>query len=1197
MNDQPAHQPSQPSELLKDGIDRICEDFKEALSTAAKKLVHSSSGSDLPSQQPIVNPESLPLIEEFLEYASQAQRSVLFCRLLVIELDLWRSLGHAPSIDAYLKRFPKQHESVQKAFQTSHISNERAIVVSTVDYHQSTVASDSAGQVKPAPLGDLGDYELLEEIARGGMGVVYKARQKKANRIVALKMILSGRLADENAVKRFYTEVESAANLDHPNIVPIFDVGGQDGQHFYSMGFIDGCSLKHRIDDGPLRCDESAQLVAAIADAIDYAHRQGIIHRDLKPHNVLIDKSGAPRVTDFGLAKQIESNSDLTGTGQILGTPCYMSPEQAAGDSGAISPLSDVYSLGAILYELLTGRPPFIAATVMETLSQVLEREALPPRSLNPSIDRDIQTICLKCLEKEPSARYESAAALAADLTRYLDGEPILARPASLLEKTWRRAKKRPLVTGLVVALLLVSLAGGVTAWLLSRRTRDLSQEVETTQQEKSLVEKQKSRVERERNAAAADAKVKGEETKKAREEKYWQEYTTDMQSIDSAWQDGRMATAGELLRKHLPKNEPASSDLRGPEWYYWDFRLRNTSQLLPRADGRSAAVSGDGHVLAMADETYATIWDLRTLQQLQRWRIVPGRPTSVVDPSDRHSDFDHSVAFSPNCKLCAATTFRIERQRRLGSVRVWDVESGDERLAIVNDQLIAGRAVCFSPDERLVMAGGYGYSYKAWNLETGEEVKPRLRVGDPPNPGFVKPGTPWSGSAVVWDMAFWGNILMLRCDLLGPAFPDWPQAKGHVTPRVQSDIPRRLGRDPERQRRTMYGYQGNELFAAVRNVDDTLDLYHMANPRINGIEIKRLEGGPVTCVTTRDRWLAAAGRDRVIRIWQVHFLKAPRELRGSEQTIKGMTLSPDGKLLVTFPGTRIWRLDKAAEFQLPLPPFNPNVITQIDSPGKKFSVTHRGGSVKLIDNAGDRVIADLPCEQFVGAWFCPNDRRVAVTLSHNKRFATQLWDLAEERRIAELPMFGRAGIPHAFSGGVFSSDGRWLLGHGCLWDAETGEQILDCGNQLTTAVAFSRTSDRAAFVGPRETRVWDLIEARQIARLPRGGNGVAFQDEGTQLILAGQGVSVWDLDSEREIPTTFGPAAADSVALSRDGRRLFLLRNDEIRIFSNRDWNHLLTLRCRTPRTAAELEPLFDAVAQSINAARNEMKKEAATP
>jgi serine/threonine protein kinase len=332
-----------------------------------------------------------------------------------------------------------------------------------------------------------GDYELIEEIARGGMGVVYRARQVSLNRIVALKMILSGRLAGEADVRRFHAEAEAAAQLDHPGIVPIYEVGEHGGQHYFSMAFVDGCSLNDLVREGPLPPREAAAVMVRVCQAIQYAHERGVIHRDLKPANVLLARSGSaakpahevakgrnrdivslaeectPKVTDFGLAKRIDEDSNLTGTGQILGTPSYMPPEQAAGNLDLIGPASDVYSLGAILYCLLSGRPPFQTATPMDTLMQVLETDPVPLRRLNPTIPRDLETIALRCLEKAPSRRYCSARELAEDLQRFLDDEPILARPLGAVDKVRRWTKRRPIAAGCAFSFAgLLVLAGGV---------------------------------------------------------------------------------------------------------------------------------------------------------------------------------------------------------------------------------------------------------------------------------------------------------------------------------------------------------------------------------------------------------------------------------------------------------------------------------------------------------------------------------------------------------------------------------------------------------------------------------------------------------------------------------------------------------------------------------------------------------------
>ena len=309
----------------------------------------------------------------------------------------------------------------------------------------------------------IGDYELLEEIARGGMGVVYKARQTSLNRVVAVKMILAGQLASEEDVRRFRREAESAANLDHSGIVPVFEVGEHDGQHYFSMGYVDGSSLSEEISHGPLPPREAARIVKQVADAVEFAHRQDVIHRDLKPANVLIDQNGHPKITDFGVAKRITGERGHTATGHVLGTPEYMPPEQAGGKIEDIGPAVDIYSLGAILYSLITGRPPFQSASPMDTLLQVLEQDPVPLRQLNATVPLDLQTVCLKCLEKDPRRRYASAQELSAELQRFLNSEPIHARPASMLDVIWKWCVRFPVIAvfaGFYLLIYVISFIG-----------------------------------------------------------------------------------------------------------------------------------------------------------------------------------------------------------------------------------------------------------------------------------------------------------------------------------------------------------------------------------------------------------------------------------------------------------------------------------------------------------------------------------------------------------------------------------------------------------------------------------------------------------------------------------------------------------------------------------------------------------------
>lgn len=421
--------------------------------------------------------EPRPRIEDHLD--DSPDRARLFRELLALEIELRQQSDEPCDPEDFCRRFPDLTAVVEE------LLTEAETLAPNADGQSDTLpmsAADRTAQQRGAGT-VFGDYELLEEIARGGMGVVYRAVQTSVNRVVALKMILSGQLASEEEVRRFHSEAEAAALLDHPNIVPVFDVGEHDGRHYFSMAYVDGDSLSDRLRDGPLPPAEAARFVRTIADAVACAHEHGVIHRDLKPSNVLIDRNGSPRVTDFGLARQLESDSHLTATGQVMGTPSYMPPEQAAGSTSQIDVRSDVYSLGAILYSLVTGRPPFQAAHIVETLRQVIDDQPVEPRALNPEVDRDLETICLKCLSKERGQRYQRSAELVEELDRYLAGQPIVARSITRRERLWRWCRRNRLTAALIGTATLSLLLGTVIsiyfAILAGRRAEQAERGVE----------------------------------------------------------------------------------------------------------------------------------------------------------------------------------------------------------------------------------------------------------------------------------------------------------------------------------------------------------------------------------------------------------------------------------------------------------------------------------------------------------------------------------------------------------------------------------------------------------------------------------------------------------------------------------------------------------------------------------------------
>jgi tetratricopeptide (TPR) repeat protein len=423
------------------------------------------------------------------------------------EFVIREQLGQKPAPDDWYARFPQWRDDLAQLFEVHEfVAGEKETNLTVFrgatwrDTVGRRVASDT---IDDAPGRRFGGYELVEEIGRGGMGVVYKARQIALNRIVALKMILAGRDASGAELERFRVEAEAAARISHPNIVRIYDVGVAEGRPYLSLEYVDGGSLQKKLAAGPLPFREAAELACTLALAVQDAHQQGVVHRDLKPDNVLLTCGGVPKISDFGLAKQQEDGAaGQTRSGAVLGTPAYMSPEQAAGDKTAIGPATDIYSLGVLLYEMLTGRPPFQAGNMIEVLSAIRNDDPLAPHRLTARLPRDLDTICLKCLVKDPGHRYESAAALTADLRRFLDGEPILARRIGVAGQTWRWCRRKPLVAALLAALAIVfagGLAGVTWQW---QRAEELA---EVAHNDRDAANRRRTEAVLERNRARAE--------------------------------------------------------------------------------------------------------------------------------------------------------------------------------------------------------------------------------------------------------------------------------------------------------------------------------------------------------------------------------------------------------------------------------------------------------------------------------------------------------------------------------------------------------------------------------------------------------------------------------------------------------------------------------------------------------------------
>ncbi len=503
-----------------------------------------------------------PKIEDYLAETDESRRPGLLEELLRVERELLEQAGDKPDVEDYRRRFPDSVALVEAIFTPAPGPGQPDATPTAVVAPGDTEDGDLAPGTQ---VRYFGDYELIRELGRGGMGVVYKARQISLNRLVAIKMIRSAALASEDERRRFQNEAEAIATLDHPHIVPILEVGSHDGQSYFSMKLIGGPSLDKRFADYTNDPKAAARLLKQAAEAVHHAHQRGILHRDLKPANILLDDRGEPYVTDFGLAKRVEGDSELTHSGAIMGTPAYMAPEQASGRRGAVTTASDVHGLGAILYALLTGRAPFGGDSVAETLEQVRESAPLAPSKINSAVPRDLEVICLKCLEKEPARRYASAQALADDLGRYLFGEPILARPVGAAQRAWMWCRRNKAISAMGALLAISLVAGTVFSLAFALRARDESRRANTaagtaSQEAARAKEQTDLAIHHLKESLAAQAKER-EQTELAQHRLY----DVRMNFVQRYWEDydGKLLRQG--LADQLPENQ-GGIDRRGFE-------------------------------------------------------------------------------------------------------------------------------------------------------------------------------------------------------------------------------------------------------------------------------------------------------------------------------------------------------------------------------------------------------------------------------------------------------------------------------------------------------------------------------------------------------------------------------------------------------------------------------------------------------
>jgi WD40 repeat protein/tRNA A-37 threonylcarbamoyl transferase component Bud32 len=1077
--------------------------------------------------------------------------------------------GWAPHPDEFLARYPALRRDLEAFFAAQdevhscaqHFRSDDPAGKNRTPSGEATSGLDQPGGESSEKLSSFGDYEVLEEIARGGMGVVYKARQISLNRVVALKMILSGQLASAADVQRFRNEAEAAALMDHPNIVPIYEVGEHQGQHYFTMKLIEGDSLAQKVarraaeSAAPDSLRLCAQLMARVARAVHYAHQRGILHRDLKPANILLDADGQPHVTDFGLAKRltIPGDANLTQSGALVGTPNYMAPEQARGESKGLTTAADVHSLGAILYELLAGRPPFHADNVLDTLLQVREQKPVSPRALNPHIDADLATICLKCLEKEPARRYESAAALGDDLERWLAGEVILARRTSLWVRLLKWARRRPALAGvavLVVLTVLLVLVGLGTLMQLheTQSQRDIAEDLgEQYRQQRDRAETA--------HQEAQQLRQRVETEKRRVEEALYANGIARAQLL--AWLSDDVA-ADQVLNE-CPEH------LRHWEWHHIK-RLCHSDQLTLR--GHISGVFGlcfspDGKQIATSRSSRVTVWDARSGEEIN----------TLVG----HNGKVENLVFSPDGKRLASASADQ-------TVKVWDVRTGKEVFTLKGHAGIVWD-VAFGPNGKLLGSASSDRTVKVWDANSGQELFALQGQSEFNSVAFSGDGKYLAASTSVGRVQVWDASTRTKGHTLhghsGKVFRVAFSSNGqHLASAGQDGTVKVWAVSTGEETLSLKGHTGTVRDVAFSpdgkriasaGEDKTVRIWDAATGQESLTTKMHTDGVTRVAFSPDGERLASGSDDQTVKVWDAHTGQGNFSLNGHTGAVVSVCFSPDGKRLASSSGgfdaqfnplpgeVKVWDAVTGRDLLTLKGHTHPVWHVCFSPDGKRLASASWDQTVKVWDavTGCDLLTLKGHTRPVLHVCFSPDGKRLA---SASLDRTVRLWDAVAGRNLLTLKRdVGTLGLM------CFSPDGLRLAGVGGdgavrVWDAVTGRELLTLkGHPLVHSVCFSPDGKRLAGLDLFAVRIWEVATGRELLTFSdtAGSCCVCFSPDGKRLASANmdEPVTIWDAATGRDLLTLVGhhgrrlrgqSGGINSICFSPDGKRLATANEDK---------------------------------------------------